>query len=366
MQTLLIACRKFDNPLSDYFKTLGEQFLMNGFRVIFIFDNHFRKYERLEPIFQYYTWPSRRPTHLRDFLFLREIIKKEKPLACLSNFGSANVVTIVSRLMGVKCVMSYVHTPTAALKSDSLQSDHLYSFLLWRARLVRKLNHYLLTNSNGTKADAIHVYKVPGAKIFVFSPLINSSPIPYRPLESREKQLCIVGRLHPVKGHRSLLKQFKHVADAYPDMKLCIVGEGHLKEDLKELGTELGIAHQLLFTGGVRYSEINNLCSSSIACISASVAEGFGLVNIEALREGTPVICTRTAGSLDIVCEGSNGYFFDTDYPHSLLDAVNKLMVNWESLSKNALDNFSEHYYIGTVERHYQRLFSLIQTKIND
>ena len=71
------------------------------------------------------------------------------------------------------------------------------------------------------------------------------------------------------------------------------------------------IEDNVSFLGAVDNKLVAQIFSSCLVSISSSIEEAYGLVNIEALREGTPIICTETAGSRDIISNNENGLFFN-------------------------------------------------------
>ena len=118
MKTILIATSKFGNPVSDYYKALGNQFKNDKYKVIYIFDDQIKDLPKNTNNTLYYTWPSKRPTRIKDFIFLAKIIKKEKPILCISNFGSTKVVSVISYIFRVKNRINYIHSTTEQIRAD--------------------------------------------------------------------------------------------------------------------------------------------------------------------------------------------------------------------------------------------------------
>ena len=69
---------------------------------------------------------------------------------------------------------------------------------------------------------------------------------------------------------------------------------------------------------------------NALLSISASKSEAFGIVNIESLREGTPVICTNTEGAKDIIVNGKNGFIVDLTKKNDLSKTISKIIKNWD------------------------------------
>ena len=360
MKTILISTSKFGNPVTDYYKTLGNCFSYNNYKVIYIFDGLFKEYPKNIKNIKYYTWKNKRPTKISDFIFLIKIIRKERPVLCISNFGSTNVVSIVSFIFRVRHRINYIHTTSKQLSTDSKKYWIKKKILKYRKKLIYSLNNHLFTNSIGTKKDTITYYDISEKKISIYPLLIESSILKYKSFQERENSICIVGRLHPSKGHRELLYLFKNCLQNYPDLKLKIIGDGYLKADVIVLSKKLNINKSIIFTGNIPNEKINEIFSSSLISISASIDEAYGLVNIEALREGTPLICTKTAGSIDIINEGNNGLFIDLKNKHSLSNSLDIILNEWAFYSKNALDTFNQKYKMNNIEKHFEQMKKFI------
>jgi glycosyltransferase involved in cell wall biosynthesis len=109
-----------------------------------------------------------------------------------------------------------------------------------------------------------------------------------------------VGRLHPDKDQATLLKGFALALPNLPlDSRLAILGSGRLEQDLKELARELGIADNVLFLGQVpdarRYFRAFDVFALS------SDHEPFGMVLLEAMAAGVPLLATACGGAKEVV-----------------------------------------------------------------
>lgn len=348
----------FGNPVSDYFKYLGDEFVKKYYTVIYIFDGKVDSLPNNEAKIKYYSWPNKRPVKLKDFIFLAKLIKKEKPIITISNFGSTNVMSIISFFYGVKNRLNYIHTPSKANQIDFKGNAFTLKLLKLRKKLIYKLNTHLLTNSEGNKKDAITVFGINKNNITVLPLLIASSKIKYNKLQDREFSILIVGRLDPVKGHKSLLYLFKECVKLKSKLKLYIVGDGDLKNEIEKLIKKLAIDSNVVFLGRIPNKEIGRFYSKCVASISSSLEEAYGLVIIESLREGTPIICTKTAGSLDILEDKVNGRFIDIQKGDSLLIAFEDIMANWTEYSMNALNSFEKKFSLNNINIHYNILIS--------
>ena len=354
MESILISTSKFGTAIPDYFKYLGKEFNNNSFSVIFIFDGKLKKLPPNEENTKYFTYPNQRPTKLKDFLFICKIIKQEKPVLCISNFGSTNIVTIASYIFRVPNRINYLHTSPQQLQIDSKKNAIYDWFLKQRKILILKINTHVITNSFMMSDLITKFFKIKKNKISNLPYLLEKSKNSWNPIEDREFSICIVGRLSISKGHKELLYAFNDCIKENPKLKLLIVGDGPEKKSLQELTESLRQKEHVNFLGNIPNKDIGKIFSKCFASISASKSEAFGIVNIESLREGTPVICTNTEGSKDIIVSGKNGFNVDLAKKNDLTKKVGLVLKNWEKYSKNALKTFEKKYEKRNILFHYQ------------
>lgn len=111
------------------------------------------------------------------------------------------------------------------------------------------------------------------------------------------------------------------------DITLTIGGQGPARPALEALARTLDINEQVSFPGELSRSQVRAALSKSDAFVLPSRFETFGVVLVEALAMGVPVIATRSGGPEDIVTE-SNGILIPVDDMHALADAMGKLQKN--------------------------------------
>ncbi len=129
--------------------------------------------------------------------------------------------------------------------------------------------------------------------------------------------LLSVGRLSPEKGHEVLLHAFAEARAGGLDASLTIVGDGSERARLEVLAAELGIAERVRFTGVLLDADLADAMRAADVFVLPSHSEGFGVVLIEAMAMGLPVVATRSGGPEDIVDE-SNGVLVEPGNPSAL------------------------------------------------
>jgi len=154
-----------------------------------------------------------------------------------------------------------------------------------------------------------------------------------------ETVLISVGRLAAEKNWDTLLQAFAKVYSGNPKLRLVLIGDGPAKETLAALASELGIAERVTFTGALPFEEIPCHLKAADAFTFASVTETQGLVTIEAMAAGLPIVAVDGSGTRDIVDHGKQGFLVEND-ADALAKGIKKLLADPQRLkrfSNNAL-----------------------------
>jgi len=154
---------------------------------------------------------------------------------------------------------------------------------------------------------------------------------------AREKRVLYIGALVRQKGVDLLLRAFKELKRERPDAGLVIAGDGPEREALERLAAELEL-RDVQFLGYVQ--ELDRLFTTGSVLALPSREEGLGIVLLEAMARGVPVVASRTGGIPEIVVHGSNGLLFTRGSVPELAKALAELLGSderWSRLSRNAL-----------------------------
>jgi glycosyltransferase involved in cell wall biosynthesis len=135
-----------------------------------------------------------------------------------------------------------------------------------------------------------------------------------------EPRFLSVGRLIPIKGHDVLLRAFARVLDRRPDARLAIAGHGQLEQELRSLSASLGLEGAVSFLGQV--SPAQALIEEASVVVVPSRGEGFGMVALEAMERGRPVVATAVGGLGDLVRDGVTGLLVPAEDAEALAAAM--------------------------------------------
>ena len=133
--------------------------------------------------------------------------------------------------------------------------------------------------------------------------------------------LCVCNLVRVHKRVDRLIRAFARVSAVRPGTRLVIVGEGPDEAALRALAHQCGVAQRVEFTGGLPPAGVRERMWQANAFVLPSAFETFGVVLVEALATGIPVISTRSGGAEDIV-EPGLGMLVDQDDEAGLADAM--------------------------------------------
>lgn len=127
-------------------------------------------------------------------------------------------------------------------------------------------------------------------------------------LGDKKYLFCTIARLAKEKKIEFLLKALgERKRKGKNDFRLALIGEGPNEKALRELTEELDLTENIEFVGKVQNNEIKNYCKASDLFLFASTSETQGIVLLEAMAAGTPVLAVEATGTADLVKNGLNG-----------------------------------------------------------
>ena len=197
-------------------------------------------------------------------------------------------------------------------------------------------------------------------------PNIVDSPFFDRPVidRSESRSLLAVAALVPNKRVDKILRAF---AMAFPDENviLQIVGQGPLAKGLRLLAGQLGVSTRVAFLGSMDRAALLRVMEASLAVVSASEIETFGLALAEAQALGVPVIATPSGGPADIILP-STGILAESDV-HSLASSMREIYQNkdmWSEQSKRIREAALERFHPAAVSARLTQLYDDVARQV--
>lgn len=118
------------------------------------------------------------------------------------------------------------------------------------------------------------------------------------------KILMYVGRLAIEKNLDFLVRAFARIVAECPPARLVFVGAGIAEDDLRQMSRGLGLAERVVFTGAVDHDEVPHYTAAADLFVFASLTDTQGLVLMEAMAAGTPVVAVEAPGPVDVLSQG--------------------------------------------------------------
>ena len=154
-----------------------------------------------------------------------------------------------------------------------------------------------------------------------------------------EKIILFVGRIDPLKGADNLIKALPHLCHI-PKLKLIIIGGGEHSQreirQLRKLAYDLEVASSVDFLGLIKHEDLPYFYNAADACVVPSYYESFGLVALESLACGTPVVATDVGNHKNLIRQGDTGYVIKDNDPLRLADRIGLLLLSLESDTRSA------------------------------
>lgn len=177
----------------------------------------------------------------------------------------------------------------------------------------------VVTVSDAMRTDLLHA----GIDATVIPPPVAPPATGYIRAPDGPPVFLYAGRLSDEKGVPLLLHTFARLAREIPEIRLRIAGRGAEEDRLHRLCRDLGISSSVDFLGWLSPSELEEQLRTVRACVVPSLwAEPLGLIAVEAILHGTPVIASSAGGLGEVVEPGVTGLLFPNNDAEALTDCL--------------------------------------------
>jgi D-inositol-3-phosphate glycosyltransferase len=231
--------------------------------------------------------------------------------------------------------MTMFHTLGAIKNALGIGEDEP-DLRLEEERQVAADSRRILASTETEKIALFRFYDVPPEKVSVLPCGVNLDL--FRPLDKiamRQKLglgegplILFVGRIERLKGLERIVAALPYLASFKP--KLVIVGEDGNRsgevQNLKLLAVKHDVADSMVFKGLVPYEQLPEYYNAADVCVFPSYYESFGLVPLEALACGTPVVATNVGDLRNIIRDGETGYVLFDHRPRNMADRIAEVL----------------------------------------
>lgn len=224
--------------------------------------------------------------------------------------------------------------------------------LYWE-KLIFGKSKKVLVPSRYTAEKIFEKYKLNKDKVEVLPYPVDTDLFhPKSSKKDQEKYLLFAGRLNdPRKNLSMLLEAFSIVRRAFPEVKLKLVGDEPDSKLLRKV-FELGVDESVLFCGTLPYEELVHLYQNATLFVLPSLQEGLGIVALEAMACGIPIVATRCGGPEDVIEDGVNGLLVENNNALEFAQAVSRLLKDnelWKEMGRKARETVVDKYSIDKI-----------------
>ncbi|MFH1459647.1 MAG: glycosyltransferase [Candidatus Omnitrophota bacterium] len=297
----------------------------------------------------------------RDIGFMFKLIRrlKENNIHIIHTHGYTGTTLgrIAGIIAGVKIILAHVHSTYWDFSFKQLCIEKILSLATDKIICCSESVANFVKGREKVNKDKVTVI-YNGVDLDKF--ILKDNQI----TDKDEYVIGCIASLFAHKGHKYLLAAIKSlISDCSKKIRLILVGEGQLKDELQDYCRKLGIEKNVKFVGNVLdISEI--LKGFDIVVLPSSEREGLGIALLEAMAVGIPIIGTTIGGIPEIIQNGINGILIEPKNSGSLASAINSMLDDFNKAKtmgatgrKIVEAKFSQEKMLQKISGLYQILF---------
>jgi N-acetyl-alpha-D-glucosaminyl L-malate synthase BshA len=336
-----------------------------------------------------YAQPFRLP-HFMERIFFHEVEMSRYPLFEHNNYSLSlaammHEVTLSRGLDLLHVHYAIPHATSAWIAREMLGPNHPLRIittlhgtditLVGQERSFGEITRFSIEKSDGItavsdylKRETVDRFGIPEERIevipnFVDPTLYDRGKLPCHKqafLNDGEKMIVHVSNFRPVKRVRDVVRIFARIAREVPS-RLILIGDGPDRPEAADEASQLGVTDRVLFLG--KQDSVAELLACADLLLLPSVNESFGLVALEAMASGVPVIATHAGGLPEVVEPGVTGFLAPVGAVEEMADAGIAVLRDgrrWRAMSAAAREFAVQRYGVNAIipvyERYYERI----------
>ncbi len=336
-----------------------------------------------------YAQPFRLP-HFMERIFFHEVEMSRYPLFEHNNYSLSlaammHEVTLNRGLDLLHVHYAIPHATSAWIAKEMLGPDHPLRIittlhgtditLVGQERSFGEITRFSILKSDGItavsdylKRETVDAFAVPDERIevipnFVDPKLYDRGKLPCHKqtfLRDGEKMIVHVSNFRPVKRVRDVVRIFARMAKEIPS-RLVLIGDGPDRPEAADEAHKQGVTDRVLFLG--KQDSVAELLACADLLLLPSSNESFGLVALEAMASGVPVIATNAGGLPEVVEEGVTGFLAPIGEVEQMAEAGLYILRDpkrWRTMSAAARQFATERYGVNAIIPQYERYYERI------
>ncbi len=296
---------------------------------------------------------------------LIKLIKKEKPDIVQANGSDTLKYAVIAKLFIPK--MKIVYRNISMISAWSKTGSLKHKFNKWLFSNV----DFVTSVGNQALEDLVKTYSYPIEKTKMIRrgiPQFNFNQLQSRTAIANEfefdvsnKILIHIGQFSPEKNHRFLIESFIQIQQQYSNVKLILIGEGKLNNEIRELVKSKGMEKNIFFAG--HRNEVQRMLAGSDLFVLTSNIEGVPGVVLEAGMQSIPTLAINVGGVGEVVIENKTGVLL-AEHNVTLFSNAAIALIQNESLRKelgtNVYKFVMENYSLNSCSVQFEKLYKQI------
>ena len=314
----------------------------------------------------------RREIHpLRDaltFMRLCSILRRRRPHIVHTHSSKAGILgRAAARVTGVPCIVHTIHGPSFYPRQSALMN----AAIIAAERLAARWSDKLVSVADAMTDQFVAAGVAPRERfVTIYSgmevdPFLAADGARERVrarlgIGRREIVVGKIARLFHLKGHRFIIDAAPRVLERFPSVRFLFVGDGLLRNALRERARRRGVADRITFAGLVEPHEIPGMIKAMDLVVHASLREGLARVLPQALLSGRPVVSFDQDGAAEVVMDGETGFLVRTESSDALAEAILRAVSDLDAaraLAAEGRRRFTERFRAETMVRRVDALY---------
>jgi len=260
------------------------------------------------------------------------ILKKTRNIKAIKNINSNIIIT--TRDFHNKLVGKYAKENIVKIATEHNHHNDDSKYINKIIKSLKNINYFIVVSKDLKK---FYQNKIGNTKCIYIPNVIDK--IYENPKYNTNHNLISVGRLSKEKGFTDLIDIINIVKKQIPDIKLDLIGDGNLKEELENKIKDLNLKDNITMHGYLNHKEIEKIMLKDSLYVMTSFTESFGLVLIEAMSYGIPCIAFDSASGAVEVIENKELLIENRD-KEKMAEIIIELLND-----KEKLQNYGKEYY---------------------
>lgn len=202
--------------------------------------------------------------------------------------------------------------------------------------------------------EQLIAYGIPAERLHTIPNGVEAEKYQLDITERDERLLLTVGRINKRKNQETVIRAFSHVRQEFPGLQLAIVGTGPDQARLEQFADDLNVADSITFHGFVSEREKIRLMNKATMFCYSSKQEGFGVVLLEAMAAGLPVVAKQLPVYEEFFEDGTNGSLISKEDPRVFAEEIGHFLKNeelWNEISSRNRSTAAEYSWDATAKQ---------------